>query len=97
MEPPEPSDRLRSAGMIVLSLLVPMVAAGAVAQNAPLGNLAVALNTPLRRHVDGWSVSGPCHPVCIFNEGLANWQALSFASLLVALALTALRATHALG
>ena len=59
--------------------------------------IAVALNTPLRRHVDGWSVSGPCHPVCIFNEGLANWQALSFASLLVALALTALRATHALG
>jgi hypothetical protein len=56
MEPPEPGDRLRSAGMIVLSLLVPMVAAGAVAQNAPLGNLAVALNTPLRRHVDGWSV-----------------------------------------
>jgi hypothetical protein len=29
MEPPEPGDRLRSAGMIVLSLLVPMVAAGA--------------------------------------------------------------------
>jgi hypothetical protein len=56
MEPPEPGDRLRSAGMIVLSLLVPMVAAGAVAQNAPLRNLAVALNTPLRRHVDGWSV-----------------------------------------
>ena len=40
--------------MIVLSLLVPMVA-GAVAQNAPLGNLAVALNKPLHRHVDGWS------------------------------------------
>jgi hypothetical protein len=50
MEPPEPGDRLRSAGMIVLSLLVPM------AQNAPLGNLAVALNKPLHRHVDGWSV-----------------------------------------
>ena len=31
MEPPEPGDRLRSAGMIVLSLLVPMVDAGAVA------------------------------------------------------------------
>ena len=27
MEPPEPGDRLRSAGMIVLSLLVPMLAA----------------------------------------------------------------------
>jgi hypothetical protein len=53
---PNLGDRLRSAGMIVLSLLVPMVAAGAAAQNAPLGNLAVALNTSLRRHVDGWSV-----------------------------------------
>ena len=49
MEPPEPGDRLRSAGMIALSLLVPMVAAGAVARSAPLGSLAVALNPPLRR------------------------------------------------
>jgi len=161
MEPPEPGDRLRSAGMIVLSLLVPMVAAGVVSQNAPLGNLAVALNAPLRRHVNGWSLmlavlfaatvvaaihvtlglvfdprykdfqlallSGPVaalaivaflepvRPVAgvaewvasalltgsalfvVFNEGIANWQALWFGSLLVALALTVLRATPAPG
>src|SRR5262249_3043285 len=53
-EPPEPGDRLRSAGMIVLSLIVPMAAAGAVARNAPLGSLAVALNAPLGRHVNAW-------------------------------------------
>ena len=56
MEPPEPGDRWRSAGMIVLSLIVPMVAAGAVARDAPLGNLAVALNAPLRRHANAWSL-----------------------------------------
>ena len=56
MEPPEPGDRLRSAGMIALSLLVPMLAAGAVARSAPLGSLAVALNPPLRRQVDVWSL-----------------------------------------
>ena len=56
MEPPEPGDRLRSAGMIVLSLLVPMVAAGAVARSAPLGSLAVALNAPLRHGLSAWSV-----------------------------------------
>jgi exo-beta-1,3-glucanase (GH17 family) len=56
MEPPEPGDRLRSAGMIVLSLLVPMAAAGAVAHSAPLGSLAVALNAPLRQRLSAWSV-----------------------------------------
>jgi exo-beta-1,3-glucanase (GH17 family) len=160
MEPPEPGDRLRSAGMIVLSLIVPMIAAGAVARNAPLRNLAVALNAPLRRHANAWSVmlailfaatlvaaihvalglvfdprykdfqlallSGPVvalaivallnepmRPVTgvaewvaaclltgsalfvIFNEGIANWQALWFGGLLVVLALTALRTTPA--
>ena len=55
MEPPEPGDRLRSAGMIVLSLLVPMAAAGAVARSAPLGSLAVALNAPLRQGLSAWS------------------------------------------
>jgi glucan 1,3-beta-glucosidase len=56
MEPPEPGDRWRSAGMIVLSLLVPMVAAGAVARRAPLGSLAVALNPPLRQGLSAWSI-----------------------------------------
>ncbi|MGA7372176.1 MAG: beta-1,6-glucan synthase [Methyloceanibacter sp.] len=156
MEPPEPGDRWRSAGMIVLSLIVPMVAAGAVARDAPLGNLAVALNAPLRRHANAWSLmlailfaatlvaafhvalglvfdprykdfqlaplSGPVVALAvvallnrrmrsatgvaewaaaclltgsalfvIFNEGIANWQALWFGGLLVVLALTALR------
>jgi glucan 1,3-beta-glucosidase len=158
MEPPEPGDRLRSAGMIVLSLLVPMVAAGAVARRAPLGSLAVALNVRLYRHVDIWSVllailfaatlvaaihvalglvfdprykdfqlallSGPAMALAVvalvkepasplpgiaewvaagvlagsalfvvFNEGIANWQALWFGTLLLLLALTAYRAT----
>jgi glucan 1,3-beta-glucosidase len=157
MEPPEPGDRLRSAGMIVLSLLVPMVAAGAVARSAPLGSLAVALNAQLHRHVDAWSVilailfaatlvaaihvalglvfdprykdfqlallSGPVMALAVvalvrepasplpgiaewvaagvlvgsalfvmFNEGIANWQALWFGTLLLLLALTAYRA-----
>ena len=150
MEPPEPGDRLRSAGMIALSLLVPMVAAGAVARSAPLGSLAVALNPPLRRQADAWSLllailfaatfvaaihvalglvfdprykdfqlallSGPVVALAIvdlgegasalrrepgmaewvaagvltgsalfvmFNEGIANWQALWFGALLV--------------
>jgi hypothetical protein len=161
MEPPEPGDRLRSAGMIALSLLVPMVAAGAVARNAPLGSLAVALN-PLRRQVDVWNLllailfaatlvaavhvalglvfdprykdfqlallTGPVVALAIvtwakapvrhepgmaeraaaglltfsalfvmFNEGIANWQALWFGALLVLLALTALRAAPAPG
>jgi len=56
MEPLEPGDRLRSAGMIALSLLVPMLAAGAVARRAPLATLSVALNPPLRRQVDVWSL-----------------------------------------
>jgi glucan 1,3-beta-glucosidase len=164
MEPPEPGDRLRSAGMIVLSLLVPMLAAGAVARSAPLGSLAVALNPPLRRQVDVWSLllailfaativatihvalglvfdprykdfqlallTGPVVALAIvtwakapapvrrepgmaelaaaglltfsalfvmFNEGIANWQALWFGALLVLLALTALRTAPAPG
>jgi exo-beta-1,3-glucanase (GH17 family) len=164
MEPPEPGDRLRSAGMIVLSLLVPMLAAGAVARGAPLANLAVAFNQPLRRQVDVWSLllaivfaatlvaaihvalglvfdprykdfqlallTGPVVALAIvtwakapapvrrgpgmaelaaaglltfsalfvmFNEGIANWQALWFGGLLVLLALTALRAAPAPG
>jgi glucan 1,3-beta-glucosidase len=160
MEPPEPGDRLRSAGMIVLSLLVPTVAAGAVAARAPLGNLAVALNAPQRHGLGVWSVllavlsaatlvaaihvslglvfdprykdfqlallSGPVVALAIaalmkkpasspsgiaewvaggvltgsalfvvFNQGMANWQALWFGGLLLVLALTAYRATHA--
>ena len=160
MEPPEPGDRLRSAGMIVLSLLVPMAAAGAVARSAPLGSLAVALNAPLRQGLSAWSLllailfaatlvaaihvalglvfdprykdfqlallSGPVVALAIvalvkeptaplpgiaewvaagvlvgsalfvvFNEGIANWQALWFGGLLLVLALTAYRATPA--
>jgi exo-beta-1,3-glucanase (GH17 family) len=162
MEPPEPGDRLRSALMIVLSLIVPTIAGGAVARNAPLRNLAVALNAPLRRHADTWSLmlsallaatlvaaihvalglvfdprykdfqlallSGPVAALSIAalmnepirpaagvaewvvaglltgsalfvvcNEGSANWQALWFAGLLLALALTALRIAPAPG
>ena len=54
MEPPEPGDRLRSAGMIVLSLIVPMIAAGAVARNAPLRNLAVTQRpaSPARQRLE---------------------------------------------
>lgn len=160
MEPPEPGDRWRSAGMIVLSLLVPMAAAVAVAQRAPLGSLAVALNARARRGLSAWSVllavlfaatlvaaihvalglvfdprykdfqlallSGPVialalaalakEPVrpipgvaewvaagvltgsalfVMFNEGIANWQALWFGALLVLLAFTAVRAAPA--
>jgi glucan 1,3-beta-glucosidase len=162
MEPPEPGDRLRSAAMIALSLLVPMLAAGAVARSAPLGSLAVAINPPLARRVDVWSLllaivfaatlvaaihvalglvfdprykdfqlallTGPVLALAIvtlvkaperrepgmaervaaglltfsalfvmFNEGIANWQALWFGGLLVLLALTALRAAPAPG
>jgi hypothetical protein len=139
-----------------------MIAAGALARNAPLGNLAVALNAPLRRHADTWSLmlaallaatlvaaihvalgfvfdprykdfqlallSGPVAALSIValmnepirpaagvaewvaaglltgsalfvvcNEGLANWQALWFAGLLLALSLTALRTAPAPG
>src|SRR4029077_18259775 len=56
MEPPEPGDRLRSAGMIVLSLLVPLLGAGAGGGTTPLASLAVALNPPLRRQVDAWGL-----------------------------------------
>jgi len=161
-EPPDLGDRLRSAGMIVLSLIVPMAAAGAVARSVPLGSLALALNAPLRRHVNAWRLmlavlfaatlvatihvalglvfdprykdfqlallSGPVASLGIvawlnerrgyaadvaervaaamltgsalfimFNEGLANWQALWFGGLLGVLAFTALRTTTALG
>ena len=160
MEPPEPGDRLRSAGMIVLALLVPMIAAGAVTRSAPLGSLAVALNAPLGHRLSAWSVllailfaatlmaaihvalglvfdprykdfqlallSGPVVALAVaalvkepatplpgiaewvaaglllgtgvfvvFNEGIANWQALWFVGLLLLLALTAYRATPA--
>ena len=160
MEPPEPGDRLRSAGMIVLSLLVPMAAAGAVARSAPLGSLAVALNAPLRQGLSAWTmllailfaatlvaaihvalglvfdprykdfqlallsgpvvalavvalVKEPATPLAgiaewvaagvlvgsglfvVFNEGIANWQALWFGGLMSVLVLTAYRATPA--
>jgi glucan 1,3-beta-glucosidase len=162
MEPPEPGDRLRSAGMIVLSLLVPMLAAGAVVRGAPLASLDVALNPPLARRVDVWSLllaivfaativaaihvalglvfdprykdfqlallTGPVVALAVvtwakaplrlapgmaervaagllafsalfvmFNEGIANWQALWFGGLLVLLALSALRAVPSPG
>jgi exo-beta-1,3-glucanase (GH17 family) len=57
MEPPDPGDRLRSAGMIVLALLVPMTAAAAVARKAALGSLAVALNPSLWRNASAWTVA----------------------------------------
>jgi glucan 1,3-beta-glucosidase len=160
MEPPEPGDRLRSAGMIALSLLVPMAAAGAVARGAPLGSLAVAMNARLRTGINVWSallailfaatlvaaihvalglvfdprykdfqlalLSGPVFALAVaallmepvrplpgiaewvaagalsgsalfvmFNEGIANWQALWFCGLLLLLAFTAWRATPA--
>jgi glucan 1,3-beta-glucosidase len=148
--------------MIALSLLVPMLAGGAVARSAPLASLAVAINPPLRRQVDVWSLllaivfaatlvaaihvalglvfdprykdfqlallTGPVVALAIvtlataperrkagmaervaagllifsalfvmFNEGIANWQALWFGALLVLLALTAFRAAPAPG
>jgi exo-beta-1,3-glucanase (GH17 family) len=162
MEPPELGDRMRSASMLALSLLVPVFAAIAVARNSPLQGLAVALNPPLWRGQDGRSVilawlflativaalhvalglvfdprykdfplallSGPVSALAILvvsagkmgfrpglaesaasallvgsaifvtlNEGIANWQALWFAALLVLLALTALAARPAPG
>jgi hypothetical protein len=145
----------------VLSLLVSMLAAGAVARSAPLANLAVAVNPPLRRQVDVWSLllaivfaatlvaaihvalglvfdprykdfqlallTGPVLALAtvtwvkappfspgmaervaaglltgaglfvMFNEGIANWQALWFGGLLFLLALTALRTAPAPG
>jgi hypothetical protein len=142
----------------VLSLLVPLVAAGAVARSAPLGSLAVVFNAPLRQGLSAWSVllavlfaatlvaaihvalglvfdprykdfqlallSGPAVALAVvglvkepatplagiaewvaagvlvgsalfvvFNEGIANWQALWFGGLLLVLALTAYLAT----
>jgi exo-beta-1,3-glucanase (GH17 family) len=55
-EPPELGDRLRSAGMIVLSLLVPVAAGIAVARAEALNGFAWALNASLRRRSDGWSL-----------------------------------------
>lgn len=162
MEPPELGDRLRSAAMLALSLLVPIAAGITVARSAALEGFALPLNASLRRHGDGWSVllaalfaatvvaaihvalglvfdprykgfqlvllSGPVaafaivaffanrsrlHPglaeivagalltgsalYVIVNEGIANWQALWFAALLVVLALSGLRARAAPG
>jgi glucan 1,3-beta-glucosidase len=160
MEPPELSDRMRSAGMLLLALLVPALAAVAVARGSPLGSFAVVLNPRLWPRSDGLSLllaclfvatvvaailvalglvfdprykdfplallSGPAMALAIaaflgrpalppagaaetvaaalltasalfiiVNEGIANWQALWFAGLLVALSLTALRAVPA--
>ncbi len=162
MEPPELGDRLRSAGMLALSLLVPIAAGIVVARSAAFEGFAFPLNASLRRHADGWSVvlaalfaatvvaaiyvalglvfdprykdfelallSGPVTAFAIVafvaspsqprpglaelvagglltgsalyviaNEGIANWQALWFATLLVVLALSGVRARPALG
>jgi exo-beta-1,3-glucanase (GH17 family) len=153
MEPPELGDRLRSAGMLALSLLVPIVAGVAVARSVNFEGLAVALNASLRRRSGGLGfilaclfaatlvaaihvalglvfdprykdfqlalLSGPVVALAILallnkplraatgiaervaaallvgsgafiivNEGIANWQALWFGSLLLTLALT---------
>lgn len=55
-EPPYLGDRWRSACMLVLSLIVPAVAAMAVVRDAPLPSIAIALNTPLRRRADMLSI-----------------------------------------
>jgi exo-beta-1,3-glucanase (GH17 family) len=51
-EPPHLGDRLRSAAMLALSLMVPVGAAMAVMRKTALPSIAVALNAPLRRHAD---------------------------------------------
>jgi glucan 1,3-beta-glucosidase len=155
MEPPEPGDRLRSALMIALSLIVPITAGAAVVRGVGLGGAEIALNKPLRERGGGLAVllsllfaatlvaaihvalglvfdprykdfqlallSGPVTALAIlallgtprpspgmaervacglltaaglfviYNEGIANWQALWFGVLLAILALTALR------
>lgn len=48
MEPPEPGDRLRSALMLVSSLLVPVLAGVAVVREASLPGAETVLNAPLR-------------------------------------------------
>lgn len=160
MEPPELGDRLRSAGMLALTLLVPAFAAVAVARSTSLKSFAVVLNPRRWRRSEASSLllawlfvatmvaaihvalglvfdprykdfplallsgpalalaivaflSGPVLPragvaesvaaalltgsalFIIVNEGIANWQALWFAGLLLALSLTALRAAPA--
>ena len=159
MEPPELGDRLRSAAMLVLSLIVPMLAAAALVRAEPLASLEVALNPPLWPRSDAWGVllallfattlvaamhvalglvfdprykdfqllllTGPVGALSIlvlagnrgtwqpglaesaaavvligsalfviWNEGIANWQALWFGALLILLALAALRASR---
>mgnify|MGYP005840737005 CR=1 FL=1 len=159
MEPPVLGDRLRSAAMLVLSLIVPVLAAAAVVRAEPLAGLTVALNPSLWRrerragvllsclfaavlvaamHVALGLVFDPRYkdfqlllltgPVAAFailvaarnggalrpdlaervaatiligsalfvvwNEGVANRQALFFGTLLVILALTALRTSR---
>jgi len=155
LEPPYLGDRLRSAAMIVLSLLAPMAAAVPTTRDAGLDGFALTVNPPLWRRADAWSlllaglfaasVVAAIHvalglvfdprykdfqlalltgPVAAFatavlvhrpaspqpglaeraaaalltgsavyvvaNEGIANWQALWFAGLLLVLAVTAL-------
>lgn len=60
MEPPELGDRLRSAGMLVLSLAVPVLAAVALVRDEPLESLAVALNPSLWRRTDATTVLLSC-------------------------------------
>jgi glucan 1,3-beta-glucosidase len=56
MEPPYLGDRLRSAGMVVLSLLGPIAAAIAVARGERLSGFAWPLNASLRRLTGRWSL-----------------------------------------
>jgi exo-beta-1,3-glucanase (GH17 family) len=56
MEPPFLGDRLRSAGMVVLSLLAPITAAIVVARSERLDGFAWPLNASLRRLGDRWSL-----------------------------------------
>lgn len=56
MEPPELGDRLRSAAMLALALLAPMLAAVALVRAQPLPSLEVALNPPLWRRTGAVTV-----------------------------------------
>jgi exo-beta-1,3-glucanase (GH17 family) len=56
MEPPYLGDRLRSSGMVVLSLLAPIAAAIAVARSSRLDGFAWPLNASLRQLSDRWSL-----------------------------------------
>jgi glucan 1,3-beta-glucosidase len=55
-EPPLLWDRLRSAGILVLSLAVPALAAIAIVRNTPFVSVAVPLNAVLRRRADSIAV-----------------------------------------